>query len=415
MTKNIVIIGGGQSAIQLADSLRTEGHTGAITIYASETHLPYQRPPLSKDFIAEGADAVALPLRAARFFEDRAVTFHPGTTVTAIDRAAKTVTTSDGTSSTYTKLVFATGARNRTLSIEGSDLAGIHYLRTLDDATLLREELATATRAVVVGAGFIGLEFAAAARLRGLEVTVLEFGPRPMGRVLSEPMSQYFNDTHARSGIAMNMGEGIASFRSASGSRVTHATGSTGVEYEADLVLVGVGVIPNDDLASTAGLAIDNGIVVDTQLQTSDPDIYALGDCARYPNSQTGAMTRIESVQNATDHAKSLAKTLTGHPESYDSLAWFWSQQGATRLQIAGITDGHDEAILRGDMVDDKFSIYCFRNSVLVGVESVNSAAEHMTARRLLTAGIPLSPAQAADKAFDIKSYSKGIEVAAAA
>ncbi|MBC7724241.1 MAG: FAD-dependent oxidoreductase [Burkholderiaceae bacterium] len=404
----MVIIGGGQSGVQLADSLRTEGHTGAITLFASEAHLPYQRPPLSKDFISDQADASALPLRAQRFFEDRAVTFHPGVTVTTIDRDAKTVTASDGTTTVYSSLVFATGARNRTLSIEGSALAGIHYLRTVDDATLLRQELAGARRAVVVGAGFIGLEFAASARARGLDVTVLEFGPRPMGRVLSEPMSRYFTEAHTRSGIALRLGEGIASF-AGDGGRVTTAIGTTGTEYPADLVLVGVGVIPNDELASACGVPCENGIIVDERLQSSDPNVFALGDCARYPHAQTGTMTRLESVQNATDQAKTLAKTLTGTPADYTSLAWFWSQQGSIKLQIAGITDGHTDSVLRGDIDGDKFSIYCFRDGTLVGVESVNSPADHMTARRLLSGAMPLSTAQLADASFDLKAYSKSL------
>ncbi|WP_104126222.1 NAD(P)/FAD-dependent oxidoreductase [Cryobacterium sp. Y57] len=411
MTENIVIIGGGQSGVQLCDSLRTEGYVGAITLYASETHLPYQRPPLSKDFIAEGADAVALPLRAERFFADRAVDFYPGISVTSIDLGIKTVTLSDETSTNYSSLVFATGARNRTLTIEGSNLAGIHYLRTLDDATLLRGELAQATRTVVVGAGFIGLEFAAAARQRGLDVTVLEFGPRPMGRVLSEPMSRYFTEAHTRNGISMKLGEGIAAF-GGDGGRITSAIGTSGTEYPANIVLVGVGVIPNDELASAAGIDSENGIIVNATLQTSDPDVFALGDCARYPHAQTGVMTRLESVQNATDQAKTLAKTLTGYPANYDSLAWFWSQQGPIKLQIAGITDGHDKSVLRGNLQANKFSIYCFRDTALVGVESVNSPADHMTARRVLTSGFPISPEQIADSGFDLKSHLKAFELA---
>lgn len=403
---NIVIIGGGQAGIQLADSLRTEGYKGQITLYADEPHLPYQRPPLSKDFITENQGATALPLRAQRFFADRDVTFHPGIRITSIDRAVRSVTADDGTQVAYSALVFATGARNRTLTIDGSDLAGIHYLRTLDDATALQSELVNAKRAVVVGAGFIGLEFAAAARRRGVEVTVLEYGPRPMGRVLSEPMSDYFAQTHTRNGIDLRLGEGISAFTGTAG-RISGAVGTSGAGYPADIVLVGVGVTPNTELAQEAGLATDNGIIVTTRLQTTDPYIYALGDCCSYPNVHTGAMTRLESVQNATDQAKSLAKTITGHPTAYESLPWFWSQQGSVKLQIAGIASSHDETILRGDPAGGKFSIYCFRNGDLVGVESVNSPADHMAARRLLDQKLPLTPEQITDEDFDVKAYSK--------
>lgn len=401
----IVIIGGGQAGVQLVDSLRSSGYEGQITLFADEVHLPYQRPPLSKDFMAQESVGDVLPLRAEKFFTEHDVDFRRGTTIVSIDRAAHTVTDANGELTGYERLVLATGARNRLLQLDGVDLRGIHYLRTLDDAVGLQRDLNSAQRAVVVGAGFIGLEFAAGARKRGLDVTVLEFADRPMARVLSQEMSAYFTNAHTTSGVDLRFGEGVVSFEGSDGI-VTGVVGSSGERYPADLVLIGAGVVPNVELAAEAGLATDNGIVVSSRLQTDDPDIFALGDCARYPSTHGRGPTRLESVQNATDHARSLAAVLMGHESDYESLPWFWSQQGDLKLQIAGLSEPEDQRIGRGDP-DGVFAVYSFRDGALVAVESVNSPAEHMAARRILGRGLTLSPEQLADPAFDIKSYSK--------
>lgn len=405
---SIVIIGGGHAGIQLADSLRTEGYDGHIDLYAEEPHLPYQRPPLSKDFMADDDSATPLPLRAGTFFTERAVKFHKGIKVIRIDRTRQTVTADDGAKLAYTKLVFATGARNREITVEGSGLDGVRYLRTLDDAKALQTGLGNATRVVVIGAGFIGLEFAAAARKRGLHVTVLEFAQRPMSRVLSPTMSSYFTKAHTRNGINLRLGEGLSLLTGENG-KLTGAVGTSGTEYPADLVVAGIGVLPNSELAEQAGLAVNNGIIVDALLQTSDPDIFALGDCSNYPSIHTGSMVRLESVQNATDQARTLAKTLTGKPTPYENLPWFWSQQGSVKLQIAGIIGSNDQAVVRGEPGTGKFSVYCFGNGQLTGVESVNSPAEHMAARRILELGLPLLPEQVMDAQFDVKGFSKRI------
>lgn len=402
----IVIIGGGQAGVQLADSLRTEGYEGAIDLFADEPHLPYQRPPLSKDFMSEDDSASPLPLRAESFFSERAIDFHRGVQITSVDPTGQTIAASDGTTLSYTNLVFATGARNRELTVPGSALDGIRYLRTLDDAKALQAELGSAKHVVVIGAGFIGLEFAAAARKRGLDVTVLEFGPRPMGRVLSRFMSGYFAAVHTDNGIQLKLGEGIASLTGTEG-KISGAVSTSGTKYPADLVVVGIGVLPNSELAEQACLEIDNGIVVDACLRTSDPHIFALGDCSSYPSAHTGTRIRLESVQNATDQARSLAKTLTGKPTPYDSLPWFWSQQGTVKLQIAGIIHSDDEAIVRGEPATGKFSVYCFRGGRLTGVESVNSPSEHMAARKVLEQQLPLTPELVIDPDFDPKSFSR--------
>ncbi|MEV7647429.1 FAD-dependent oxidoreductase [Arthrobacter sp. NPDC089319] len=418
--ENVVVVGNGQAGIQLVDSLRKEGYTGAITLLGEEIHHPYQRPPLSKDYLAAGKDPVPLPLRPEKFFTTNDVDARLGVRVTTINRAAKTVTLDDGTTLAYSTLVLATGAANRELAVPGAELTGIHGLRTLTDAQVLHARLDTVRSVVVIGAGFIGLEFAAAARARGLDVTVLEFADRPMGRALTPLMSGFFADAHQRLGVTLRLGEGIASFGGDNG-HVTAAVSTAGHRYPADLVLVGVGVIPRTELAAAAGLEVENGIVVDGCLRTSDPDIYALGDCASFPNTHAGTRTRLESVQNATDQARHAAASMVrsgsgkaetgsgagGESNGYADLPWFWSNQGPLRLQIAGLTAPGDQTVLRGDPAEEKFSVFCFRNGALAAVESVNQPADHMAARRLLAAGRTLTPEQAADPDFDLKTYSK--------
>ncbi|MET3810657.1 3-phenylpropionate/trans-cinnamate dioxygenase ferredoxin reductase subunit [Arthrobacter sp. UYEF3] len=410
---NVVIVGNGHAGIQLVDSLRTEGYTGRITVIGEEAHFPYQRPPLSKDYMSEAKNPLPLPLRAERFFTGNDFDSRLGIRVTAIDRGQRTATLDDGTRLGYSKLVLATGAANRELSVPGSGLAGIHGLRTLSDAEAVRARLAAARSVVVIGAGFIGLEFAAAARQRGLDVTVLEFSDRPMGRALSPAMSGYFAGAHERMGVRLRFGEGIASFEGRDG-RVSAAVSTAGHTYAADLVLAGIGVVPRTELAVAAGLPVENGIIVDGALRTPDPDVFALGDCASYPNRHAGARTRLESVQNATDQARHLARSILGSREGYAGLPWFWSQQGPLKLQIAGLSLLADETVLRGDPATGKFSIFCYLNGELAAVESVNHPADHMAARRLLGRGCSITPADAADPDFDFKAHSREAAVALA-
>lgn len=401
---NVVIVGNGQAGIQLVESLRTEGHTGPITVVGEEEHLPYQRPPLSKDFMAAGHAPQPLPLRAERFFAENDVDSRLGASVTAVDRESRTVILADGSRLGYSTLVLATGAANRDLDIPGSKLSGIHGLRTLSDARTIHAGLDLATSVVVIGAGFIGMEFAAAARQRGLDVTVLEFADRPMARALTPAMSDYFAQAHQRAGVTIRFGEGIAAFTGQDG-HVSGAVSTSGQTYPADLVLVGIGVMPRTELAAAAGLAVDNGIIVDAGMRTSDPAIFALGDCASFPG-RTGARIRLESTQNATDQARHTARCILGSSEGYAALPWFWSQQGPLKLQIAGLSHPGDQTVLRGDPAANRFSVFCYRNGDLAAVESVNSPGDHMAARRLLAQGLSVSPAEAADPTFDVKSHS---------
>ena len=412
--ENIVIVGNGQAGIQLVDSLRREGYTGAITLLGEEPHHPYQRPPLSKDYLAAGKDPVPLPLRPEKFFTTNDVDARLGVHVTSIDRAARTVTLDDGTTLAYSKLVLATGAANRELAVPGADLAGIHGLRTLTDAQALHARLDAVRSVVVIGAGFIGLEFAAAARARGLRrhragIRRPADGPRP------DPGDERRSSPTPTSASASPCGWARASPRfDGDNGHVTAAVSTTGQRYPADLVLVGVGVIPRTELAASAGLEVENGIVVDGSLRTSDPHIYAVGDCAILPNVHAGPgrgwnQCRTPPTRPGTPPAPSsvTARRLAAQPGGYAELPWFWSNQGPLRLQIAGLVAPGDQTIFRGNPAEEKFSVFCFRNGALAAVESVNQPADHMAARRLLAAGRTLTPEQAADPDFDLKTYSK--------
>lgn len=408
--ERIVIVGNGQAGIQLIDSLRREGFAGPVTVIGEEEHFPYQRPPLSKDYMSADKAASPLPLRAEKFFAENDVDSRLGVRVTSIDRSGHTVSLSDGSALGYSKLVLATGAANRELTVPGAEANGIYGLRTLADAEAVQAQLGKAGTVVVIGAGFIGLEFAAAARKRGLAVTVLEYADRPMARALSPVTSAWFAEAHRGLGVDLRLGEGIASFTTDDGGRVTAAVSTTGRTYPADLVLVGIGVIPRTELAEAAGLAVANGILVDSAMRTEDPDIFALGDCANYPSHHAETRTRLESVQNATDQARHTAKSILGRhgdAEHYRELPWFWSNQGDLRLQIAGIVQPGDETVLRGDPSSGKFSVFCYRKGRLAAVESVNQPSDHMAARRLLAQERSVPPEQAADLAFDFKAYSK--------
>ncbi len=409
--ERIVIIGNGTAGVQLLDSLRAEGFEGTITIVGEESTAPYQRPPLSKDYLLPGKQAAPLPLRPPNFFTGKGTVSILGVQATFIDRAAHTVTLSNGSTFGYDRLVLATGAANRELRVPGSELNRIYGLRTLEDAEAVYAELGKVRRAVVIGAGFIGLEFAAAARKHGIAVTVLEYNNLPMSRALTGVTGTWFAKAHKVMGTELRLGEGIAAFESDGKGNVAAAVSTTGAVYPADLVLTGIGVIPRTELAEAAGLAVDNGITVDAVLRTSDPDIFAVGDCANYPNAHTGFRTRLESVQNATDQARHLAKTIlktqTAGKQDYAELPWFWSQQGPHKLQIAGLAPAGSETVLRGDPTTGNFSVFCYSDGVLAAVESINRPADHMAARRLLATGRALAPEQAADEDFDLKTYSK--------
>lgn len=401
---SIVVVGGGQAGLQTACSLREEKFVGRILLIGDEQHPPYQRPPLSKAFIEGKLAPDALILKPSKFLDNKQIEILGGDSVVAIDRANRRVWTRSGANFAYDHLVLATGARHRPLAIPGADLAGVSYLRSIGDALALRKRLAEAEQLVIIGGGFIGLEVAAVARKRGVRTTVVDIAPRLMARAVSSFTSEYFHDRHARSGVAFRYQVKIDAVAGRDG-KVTGVLLNTGEHLNADLVLVGIGVLPNTELAAAAELAVKDGIVVDDVLTTSDPEISAVGDCAVFPCRWADDQPRrLESVQNAVDQGRTVAAKLVGRPRQYASVPWFWSDQGDAKLQITGLTAGHDQVLLSGEMGDDAFSVFCFKDGALVGVESVNRPADHIAARRLLQGDVRPSPDHIVDFRFDVKA-----------
>lgn len=396
----VVIVGAGQAGVQVAYSLRQEGFAGKITLIGDEPDLPYMRPPLSKGFIADG-NAAKIALKPEGFYAKADVDLLRGRKVVLIDRADRVVVTDDGERHSYDHLVLATGARNAAPPVENLELDGVLYLRTLRDAQAIRERLDATREAVVVGGGFIGLEFAAMARKRGVDVTIVEAMPRIMARAVSQETSDLVAENHRQNGVRILTGAFAASVQGEN--KVSGLKLSDGTEISADLVLIATGVKPNVDLASDAGLTIGNGIEVDEQFLTSDPDISALGDCCDFPEPTRNARTRLESVQAATDQARSIARRLCGNPVQYTALPWFWSDQGDLKLQIAGLSTGTDSVTVVHRETGG-IAVFCFVNEKLVAVETINSPSDHIAARKLLSTTRPKSFSDLHQERFDLRA-----------
>lgn len=400
--KTVLIAGAGHAGFQLAASLRQHGFGERVCLINDEAHLPYQRPPLSKAYLKGEGRPDSLMFRPDKFYRDQNIELI-GDRAVSIDRASRKLLLASGSSLEYGHLVLATGARNRMLDIPNANLPDVLYLRALDDSEALRQRIASRRHVVVIGAGFIGLEFAATARAKGLEVDVIELGGRVMARAVTAEISEYFQDRHTAAGIRIHLGIQATSIES-EGTNVSGVSLSDGRHVEADLVVVGVGVLPNVELAAAAGLPVAAGIIVNEHLLTSDPDVSAIGDCALFESPRFGGSLRLESVQNATDHARCVAARLTGNAKSYDGQPWFWSDQGDDKLQIAGLTTGYDRVIVRGDRAQRSFSAFCYKSGQLVGVESVNRASDHVFGRRILGMNRSITPEQAEDPSFDLKA-----------
>jgi 3-phenylpropionate/trans-cinnamate dioxygenase ferredoxin reductase component len=401
-TGPVIIIGAGHAGFQVASSLRQSGFKDRICLINDEPHLPYQRPPLSKAYLKGSGGPDSLMFRPQKFYTDQTIEQIAGH-ATAIDRAAHKLMLASGAALDYGHLVLATGARNRLLDIPNANLEDVRYLRTLDESEALRQRIASGQRVVVIGAGFIGLEFAATARAKGLEVDVVELASRVMARAVTAEISDFFQERHTAAGIRIHLGVQATSIES-DGAEVTGVSLSDGRHVPADLVVVGVGVLPNVELAAEAGLPVASGIIVNEQLLTADPDISAIGDCALFASQRFGGSLRLESVQNATDQARCVAARLTGDAKAYDGLPWFWSDQGDDKLQIAGLTTGYDQVVVRGDREARSFSAFCYKQGQLVGIESVNRAADHVFGRKILGLNRSIEAEKAADLSFDLKS-----------
>lgn len=393
----VVIIGSGQAAVECAAALRHQGFAGSISVIGDDPNLPYQRPPLSKEFLKSASDT-SLPLRGEAFYATNNIDLRLGVAVQSIEREARWVILDNGDPVPFDHLVIATGARNRIPPVSGLDPHNVLELRTLAHARALTSNLDQLQHVVIIGGGFIGLEVAALLRQRQVEVHVVEAADRLMARVLSPMMSAEFENIHRQQGTHLHLGVVATSI---DGGRISL---SDGTELVTDKVVVAAGVLPNVELAAQAGLEVDNGIVVDGLLLTSDPNVSAIGDCAAHPNPWGLGVIRLESVQNAVDQAKCVASRLMGQPAPYDSLPWFWSHQGEAKLQIAGLAQGMDDAVMRGDPGSGRFSVFIYRAGHLIAVESVNSPGDHMVARRLLAAGRSIDREVASDLSIDLKA-----------
>jgi len=404
---HIVIVGAGQAGTLTAEALRSGGFAGAITLLGDEPHGPYHRPPLSKAWLAGEVGDAQLMLRAPEMLAKKAITLRTGMRVEAIDRASATLRLAGGETLAYSGLVLATGATPRRLPLVGGDAPNVLPLRSKDDASAISAGLARCTEqslpVVVIGGGFIGLEVAATARKKGLAVTVLEAAPRLLGRVLSPGLSAWYAALHQDQGVQLVLDARIDRIDTADGLASAVVT-TDGTRHACGLVVLGVGVSANDGLAAAAGLACDRGIIVDACGRTDDPLIVAAGDCTAR-RLDDGSLLRLESVQNATEQAKSAAAALLGTPRPFTATPWFWSDQYDKKLQMAGLSAGADAWAVRGDMDSGaSFSVYHYRGGRLIAVDSVNAAKDHLQARKLLDAGVSPTPAQASDSGFDLGS-----------
>jgi len=404
MYGHIIIVGAGQAADQTVHTLRRKGFTGKLTVVGDEPWLPYQRPPLSKKFLAGALERDRLLFHPEHFYVEHAVETRLGRRVEEIQRDARRIRLDDGTQLAYDALVLATGSRARPLLVPGADLEGVHTLRTIDDVDRIRKGMSTRGRLVVIGGGYIGLEAAATARELGLDVTVLEMADRVMSRVTCSEVSRFYETEHARHGVRILNNSRVQSLSGDAGSgRVKAVLTEDGAEHPADLVIVGVGVVAADELAAAAGLECANGIVVDEYCVTSDAAIYAAGDCTNHPNPHYGRRLRLESVDNAFEQGASAAQNLLGLRTAHDKVPWFWSDQYDLKLIIVGICQGHDAAVVRGSPAARTFSVCYLRAGELIAVDSINSPKDQMAARKLIAARARPDPTRLADPAVPLK------------
>jgi 3-phenylpropionate/trans-cinnamate dioxygenase ferredoxin reductase subunit len=401
MQDTIIVVGAGHAAAQVVDSLRREGFGGRLLLIGEEPALPYQRPPLSKKFLAGELEAERLPIRPASFYETIRCELLLGNPAVAIDVTTRELRLTDGSRLAYDKLVLAVGGHARPLPVPGADLAGVHVLRTMADVNAIRGQIPAGTRVVIVGAGYIGLECAATFRKLGLDVTVIEMMERVMSRVVAPEMSRFYSAEHAAHGVTILTGRRVSAFSGET--RVETAECTDGTRVPADLVLVGIGLVPNTDLASAAGIHCDDGIAVDEHCRSSDANVYAIGDCCSHPSPRYGRRVRLESVDNAFEQGRSAAANIVGRATVHDKTPWFWSDQYELKLQIVGLCQGYDAVVLRGDPAGRAFSCCYLRDGELIALDAVNHGKDFMTARKLIAERVKPDPARLADPTNSLK------------
>ena len=401
----LVVVGAGHAGVELAFAVRKAGWRGAITLLGEEPDFPYHRPPLSKGFLNDSVDVAGLALRAEEGFSRAGIDFRAGATVLRIDRDERCVTLSDGQALPYSKLALCTGGRPRPLALPAlrdASPGNLHYLRTLADARTLREQLKTPKRIVVIGGGDVGLELAASCRQLGSSVTVLEMAPRLLARVTGAAVAGHHERVHQAAGVAIRTDFVVEDLELDAEGDIVAVLGS-GQRIAADLVLAGIGMLPNVELAEQAGLDVRNGIVVDAQCRTSDAYIFAAGDCTTQLHARLGWL-RVESVPNALEQARIVAAALTAGQPPARALPWFWSDQYDMKLQMVGLSQDHDDCVLRGEASSGSFTAFYFKDGALVAADAVNCPADFAVAKRLIAAGVQVTPAQVQDSQFPLKT-----------
>ena len=401
MQETIAIAGAGHGAGQVVATLKQNKFDGKIVLVGDEPYLPYQRPPLSKKYLAGELPAERLAFKPASFYDDPQIEIRLNTCVASIDRDAGCLRTTDGETISYDKLVLALGARVRRLTLNGGELPGVHYLRTIEDVDGIRAGIDANGKLVIIGAGYIGLEVAAVCRQIGVDVTVVEMADRVMSRVVSPQVSNFYQEEHTAHGVKLMLSTGLASFSGVN--RIESVMLTNGDSIPADFVVVGVGVVPNTELAADAGLEINDGIVVDDQCRTNDPDIYAIGDCTSHPNAIYGRRLRLESVHNALEQAKTAANNICDQETHYSQVPWFWSDQYDLKLQIAGLSQGFDQVVMRGDPSSKSFSCLYLEGGVLIAVDAINSPRDFVQSKALISGRAVVSPEQLADTQIALK------------
>jgi 3-phenylpropionate/trans-cinnamate dioxygenase ferredoxin reductase subunit len=382
MSEHLVIVGGGQAAAQAVQSLRQQNYSARITLLCDEPYPPYQRPPLSKKYFAGELTRERLLLRPAAFYAEKSIALEQNARVEELEPTAQRVRLRDGRTLAYDRLLLATGSRVRTLAVPGADLTGLHYFRTIADVDAITASLSAGTRLLLVGAGYIGLEVAAVARQRGFDVAVLEAADRVMSRTVSPEVSTFYEGCHRAAGVAIHCGASVKALHGTT--HVTEVETTDGRRFSCDVVIVGIGIVPNVELAAAAGMECSNGIVVDEHARTGDPHIVAAGDCTSHPHPLLERRVRLESVPNAVHQAKVAAATLLGTPSAYSEVPWFWSDQYDLKLQIAGLSTGYDEVVLRGDPAKRSFAAFYLREGRLLAVDAVNSPREFIAGKKLV-------------------------------
>ena len=403
MSERIVIIGAGQAGAQAVASLRADGFTGDLVMIGDEPYAPYQRPPLSKTYLMGTLDRERLFLKPDAFYAEAKCELLLNATASAIDRAKKVVTLSDGITVPYDKLLIATGSRVREIKCPGADLPGVFYLRSIADVDKLRPAFENAKNVAIVGGGYIGLEVGAVARKYNLNVSVFEAMERVMQRAVSKPISDFYDKTHRDAGVNILLNTGVEAFE---GEGKLTAIRAGGKSYPTDIAVVGIGILPNDTLAKEAGLMVGDGVHVDPHCQTSDPNIWAAGDCTRH-HGRDGNHIRLECVQNAIDQAKFAALAMMGKPAPYKEVPWFWSDQYDLKLQIAGLAWPTDSLVVRGDPASRKFAVFHLRNGAVAAVEAVNAAPEYIVGRKLIAEGAHVAPERLADLTVPMKNITQ--------